>query len=193
MEIWKSVVGYEGSYEVSNLGRVRSLDRVLVNTLGISRRAKGRILKQQSCSNVYLFVCLGKNNPKLLHRLVAISFLPNEKNLPQVNHIDGDKTNNCVSNLEWVSCSENHKHSYKSLNRKLHSASKLVVLSKGDVEHTFHGCNAAANFLGVVAGSIASAATKNHKCKGWMVKYETCEIERFREFEVAKLSGQRES
>lgn len=187
-EVWKDVVGYEGFYQVSNLGNVKSLDRELVNSKGVTSFRKGKILKPQKCTNKYFFVNLGARKPNLIHRLVALAFVPNENDLPQVNHIDGDRTNNRYDNLEWVSCSDNHKHSYSKLDRKLHSNSKLVVISKDGVEHKFHGCNAAAKFLKVVPGSIASSVIKKHLCKGWEVRYETCKIERFREFEMAKLS-----
>lgn len=109
MEIWKSVVGYEGFYEVSNMGRVRSLDRK--NSRG--SRVKGRYLKYKKTSRGYLSLQLcGKDC--LIHRLVAKAFIPNPENKPQVNHIDGNKENNCIENLEWCTSSENNKHRYSS-------------------------------------------------------------------------------
>jgi len=102
-EIWKDVVGYEGLYQVSNLGRVRSL--------GFDKWHKGKIIK--GCfdgKKKYLFVSLykgGKSKGFNIHRLVATAFIPNPKNLPQVNHKDEDKTNNCVDNLEWCDASYN--------------------------------------------------------------------------------------
>lgn len=94
-EEWRPVVGYEGLYEVSNLGRVKSLD---YNKTGKERvlkggRAKGYIL--------YIFNRGGKRKYITGHRLVAEAFLPNPENLPQINHKDEDKTNNAVWNLEW--------------------------------------------------------------------------------------------
>jgi len=189
MEIWKDVCGFENFYQVSNKGRVKSLDRTVVNKNGVVSRLKGSVLKAQISGSKYLFVNFGKNKPKQIHRLVAIAFLSRPEGKTQVNHIDGDKFNNDVANLEWVSCSENHKHSYKSLDRKLHPKSKIVCLEKDGFKIKFYGCNAASKYLGVVAGSIASAAKTKHKCKGWSITYETCKIERFREFEMAKLSG----
>ena len=96
VEIWKPVVGFEGLYEVSNFGRVKSLKR---NT------ATDRLLKPHNTKK-YLQVCLCKNGvkaDKLIHRLVAEAFIPNPDNLPEVNHKDENKLNNAVSNLEWIS------------------------------------------------------------------------------------------
>ena len=191
-EIWKNIPNYE-HYQVSNFGSVRSLDRKLTNSLGVKSLRKGKVLKPQKCSNGYLFVLLGRGKSHLVHRLVAESFINKIENASQVNHIDGDRSNNSVLNLEWVSCSDNHKHSYRNLNRKLHKSAKVIVLAKGGRHKKFYGCNSAAEFLGVNAGSVASAANRKHKCKGWVVKYETCEIERFGQFQMAKLSGERES
>lgn len=99
-EIWKDIIGYEGLYQVSSLGRVRSLDRY------DSRNCfwEGRILKLYTRKGGYLFVQLhlnGKGKNYLVHRLVAIAFIPNPDNLPEVNHLDEDKTNNRVENLEF--------------------------------------------------------------------------------------------
>lgn len=107
-EIWKSVKGYEGLYEVSNLGRVRSIDRIVRCNSGINI-IKGCILKQYLEKKGYLRVHLcnkqiGKHF--LVHRLVAEAFIPNPDNKPTVNHINHDRTDNRVENLEWATFSE---------------------------------------------------------------------------------------
>lgn len=111
MEEWRDIIGYEGLYQVSNLGRVKRLD-------GIDSRGrlwKGRILKSMSTIWGYLWVPLCKDGVRKqhrIHRLVAEHFIPNVENKSQVNHIDGNKKNNTVENLEWTTHSENTKHAY---------------------------------------------------------------------------------
>lgn len=108
-EIWRSVIGFDGSYEVSNLGNVRSLN--------YNRTKKIKLLKPSGNTDGYLRVKLckeGKTKMCSIHRLVAQAFLENPEVKEQVNHRDGVKTNNCVDNLEWCTCSENITHAYRS-------------------------------------------------------------------------------
>lgn len=111
-EIWVDIKGYEGYYQVSNFGRVRSLDRIIIkndngNQYNIFRR--GKILHQMTASSQYKQVRLCKKLYSV-HRLVAEAFLDNLDNKPQVNHKDGNKSNNKVDNLEWVTPRENMQH-----------------------------------------------------------------------------------
>lgn len=121
MEQWKSIANYEGMYEVSSLGRVRSLDREIPDgrTESGIRRKKGNVLKQGMA--IYNSVILNKNKQPesfLVHRLVAKTFIPNPENKKAVNHKNGIKSDNAEHNLEWCTYSENMKHSYDCLNRK---------------------------------------------------------------------------
>lgn len=113
MEIWKSVNGYEGYYEISNLGNVRSLDRIIF--LGNSFKLKrGKKLTINNAGSNYSHVQLSKNNKikrKYIHRLVAEAFIPNPFNKKEVNHINENKRDNRVVNLEWATRQENINHS----------------------------------------------------------------------------------
>lgn len=114
-EIWKDVIGYEGLYEVSNFGRVRSLDRTVVKK-NMNKRIKGVIMKMQMCKgyhNVRLWK-KGKGSTGIVSRLVAQAFIPNPENKREVNHINGIKTNNHISNLEWCTGFENLQHAHRT-------------------------------------------------------------------------------
>ena len=115
-EIWKDVVGFEGIYKISNIGNLKSIQRNMKRGRG-TVLVKDRIIKQATSMYGYKTVVLCKNNVhynKRVHRLVAQAFIPNPMNLPFVNHIDGIKTNNKISNLEWCTASENGLHAYRT-------------------------------------------------------------------------------
>lgn len=134
-ERWKDVVGYEGIYKVSNIGRVKSLNRTVQTKTGNKYRVKGKILKVYLDKYGYSIVSLrknGKSNHCRVHRLMCIAFKPNPLNKPWVNHKDGSKSNNVLNNLEWSTPSENAKHAYdKGLNPirlgEKHHNSKLTT------------------------------------------------------------------
>lgn len=114
-EVWKDVEGFKGYYQVSNLGNVRSLTRK-VNTFNGMRTTKGKVLKPLKTKNNYLRIDLRKNRKHkyiLLHRLVALTFIPNPHNYPVINHIDGNKFNNNINNLEWCTQSHNIKEAFR--------------------------------------------------------------------------------
>ena len=112
IEIWKPIKGYEDRYVVSNLGRVKRLERITCQNIYLEEK----LLQNQNNGNGYFKVHLFKNGrtkDKYIHRLVAEAFISNPENKKEVNHKDGDKANNFVENLEWVTPSENQKHACK--------------------------------------------------------------------------------
>ena len=117
-EIWKDVIAYEGIYKVSNLGRVKR-----IGNGSDGRKLSERIMNQKASGwkGKYLSVVLTKNNEsknQYVHRLVGIAFYGMPKNnKTQINHIDGNKHNNCLNNLEWVTAKENQQHRYTILNQ----------------------------------------------------------------------------
>lgn len=118
-EIWVDVSGYEGLYKVSNTGKVKSLQRevqiISKNNNIFNKSYPSKVLKSYITSKGYELVKLCKDGivkSYSVHRLIALNFLSNDKNLPEINHIDGNKLNNNLYNLEWVSPSDNQKHAF---------------------------------------------------------------------------------
>lgn len=117
-EIWKPIFGFEGWYEVSNFGRVKSLSRKCKSIHG-ERIVPERIMKFDKTADGYYQVHLSKNGERVrfkVHRLVAMAFIPNPLNLPQINHKDCNPANNCVWNLEW--CDQTYNNNYGERNKK---------------------------------------------------------------------------
>lgn len=117
LEIWKDIEGYEGLYQVSNLGRVKSLERTIVRSDGQKRFLPEKILSCSLDDRGYVRAKMCRNNKhisKRVHRLVAETFIDNPDNKIEVNHKDGIKTNNKISNLEWATGYENLKHAHRN-------------------------------------------------------------------------------
>ena len=158
-EIWKPISGYEGLYEVSNLGRVKGLKR-------------NRILKPHN-TNRYYQVCLCKNGiqtDKLIHRLVAEAFIPNPDNLPEVNHKDENKLNNAVSNLEWLSQADNL--AYGTRIERIRSARSKAVQSfnaEGVLVSKYASINEAAEKTGLAPINISRCCRGIYKRSGGYV------------------------
>lgn len=165
MEIWKDIEGYEGHYQVSNTGEVRSLPRAVEYVKGYTHRNDGRILEKVVLDNGvgkrYYIVSLSKDNKVKryrIHRLVASAFIPNPENKPQVNHIDGNKFNNNVENLEWVTVRENKLHAvYTGLDIPTYGIKPVRCLNNGK---TYRSASEAARQLGLNDSSVA------HVCRG---------------------------
>ncbi|QOP49053.1 NUMOD4 domain-containing protein [Lacticaseibacillus paracasei] len=134
-EIWKDIEGYEGLYQVSDLDRVRSLDREDAQ----GRRIKGRVLVVSSNGKGYRQINLcqyGDVKHKFIHRLVAIAFLDNPNNLPEVNHKDENKANNVVSNLEWCSVIYNNMYGTRT-KRSAKAKERPIYVVSGSGHHYF--------------------------------------------------------
>ena len=131
-EIWKDIKGYEGLYQVSNLGNVRSLitykySKKQNKCIEIIRE---KVLKPSIDKHNYKFVVLTRNRIRKtikVHRLIAENFIENTNNKPLINHIDGNKLNNNINNLEWVTNSENIKHAYSNNLIDIRKKQKKVV------------------------------------------------------------------
>lgn len=167
MEEWRAIKGYEGLYEVSNTGKVRSLERATT---------KGKILKPQIDKDGYLKCCLCKNNKKrtaLIHRLVAIAFIDNPKNYPLINHKDECKNNNHIENLEW--CSHQYNSTYNGIHLKMGAKKRIPIRAiKGNEILEFSSIKEASDCLGVAHYNI-SGCLHNHRgrktLKGYRFEY----------------------
>lgn len=132
-EIFKDIYGYEGLYQVSNFGNIKSSDRQRLGKGGCLRSCPGRILKPKINNRGYYQVDLFDKNNKstrfLIHRLVALAFLENPNNYDQINHIDNDHTNNCVTNLEWCNNYQNNLWKKVTSSEKQHVAKNVLQYS----------------------------------------------------------------
>lgn len=182
-EIWKDIPGYEKYYMASTLGRIKSKDRVIKTVLKgkeIKYIKRGRIMTP--CLNSSKYLGLPINTDKLkksenVHRLIAITFLPNPNNLPCVNHKDENKLNNCVDNLEW--CTKSYNHSYGTCiertsekQRLTHSNCITIVGYKENEIIEFHSISSASRYFNVSHAAISKAIRRGNKCKGYNWKYK---------------------
>lgn len=163
-EEWKPVVGYEGLYEVSSYGKVRSLN---------FRRTKKCSELAQFNSGGYKMVHLTKNgimaSPKV-HRLVAQAFIPNPENKPEVNHENGDKTKNTVDNLSWVTRGENQQHKYQILKISPNRPNRRPVRCK-ETGAVYDSVRAASRAMKTTHGSIRRAIQMGIRCKSYHWEY----------------------
>ena len=168
-EIWKDVIGFENMYQISNNGKVKSLKRKSL----IGRVLKERFLKPSKDTKGYLRVSLHKNNKahhRSIHRLVAEAFIINNDNKSQVNHKDGNKENNIVSNLEWMSNKENSDHAYNTGLKSKESLNKAFKIKSiridTDQEQNHYSINQAAKDLNLYPANVWNVLKGNFKQSG---------------------------
>lgn len=179
-EIWKDIEGFEGIYQVSSLGRVKRLETKIFNGKAYYT-IKERIIKGKNHSAGYRTFCLSYNKIRkdvLEHRLIAIHFIPNPNNFPCINHKDGNKQNNKISNLEWCSYLDNNQHAYDSGIKKptwkgrtgsKHCRSKKVEqidIKTGNVINIFVSAMEASRKLGLCNSSLSACCTGRNKTSG---------------------------
>lgn len=163
-EIWKDIEGYEGLYQISNLGRVKSLKR----TDSLGRLKKERINKPDLSTAGYPMITLyknGKRSRKLIHRLIAIAFIPNPNNYPVVNHKDENPKNYSINNLEW--CTYRYNNTYgKALKNKFKSVTLYDV--EGNIVKKFDSINQGAL---EIYGDISMASSITLCCQGRLIQH----------------------
>ena len=174
-EVWKDIPNYEGLYQVSNLGRVKSFRK---STKFGSQPEY--ILKPNLANNGYMQVTLYNNAKRhkfLVHRLVAIVFLPNPDNLPQINHKDEDRQNNEVSNLEWCTAEYNNAYGTAKI-RAIDTISKPVeqLTYDGKVIAIYRSARIASEILGIKKPSITNAICKKYQSNGYYWRYSSVEF-----------------
>jgi len=180
MEQWKEISGYEGCYEVSNYGNVRSIPHKVNTKGGKQRNSPGCMMKQKTTRNGYKQIGLsqnGKNKWIGVHRLVAEAFVPNPEGLPQVNHKDEKKTNNYADNLEWVTASDNCKYGHRN-DTMIEQTSRKVERLMGNVIVTYNSIRSAAEMTGVSASHICQCCKGERKTAGgtqWRYAIEIAE------------------
>ena len=175
-EIWRDVVGYEGCYQVSSMGRVKSLERKVKHWCGGERIQKERILKPKTDRYGYLIVGLyaaGKRKMLRVHRLVCQTFHENPGNKPQINHINEIKTDNRARNLEWATARENSNFGTRN-ERMAKTKSKPVgqYTLGGELVKIWPSAMEAQRQTGFSRGNICKAANGNYKTAyGFIWKY----------------------
>lgn len=190
-EIWKPVPNYEGCYEASTTGKVRSVERIVIlkDRLGNDRPCKYKSRELKPCKRKFnnktntqprLQVVLSKNgNTKTIdvHRIIATTFIENKQGYDTVNHIDGNPMNNSVDNLEWVSRKENIIHAFK--HNLIHTMKPIAMLDPitREIIKVYPSESEACRKIGVKQGKIRRSIQNAWKCHGYYWRYYSIENE----------------
>lgn len=179
-ELWKDITDFEGIYQISSFGRVNSIERNANHCRG-KRKVKQRIRKAHFSDKLGYLVITLKSQAKgiqrrcYVHRLVAEAFIPNPENKPEVNHIDSNRKNAKVNNLEWVTSSENKKHSYNTKNRvafwvgKPTAISIPVIATSKTQTIEFRSASKCADFFGVCLNTIRKRMRQQETINGFII------------------------
>lgn len=167
VEIWKDIPRYDGLYQASTHGRIKSLDRKDCR----GNRIKGTIMKSRLINSGYYMIHLrdknGKRKGELVHRLIAETFIDNPNNYKQVNHIDENKKNNYVENLQWVTPKQNTNYGTGILRANIKKSKPVVMLSDlGDILGIFFSATDAARKTNIAQGSITNVCLGKNKHAG---------------------------
>lgn len=176
-EIWRAVDGLEGLYEVSNKGRIRSLDRIETQKNGVKRPRKGRIIIPALKKTGYLSIGFSIHCRVIytsVHRVVAEAFIPNPHNYPCINHKDGNRQNNFVENLEW--CTYQYNNTYNNRPQRAANAVKRRAVGKytkdGTLLAIYRCASAAARENNLSSGNLGVTLRGGQKtCGGFIWKY----------------------
>lgn len=177
-EIWKDIEGYDGRYQVSNLGNVRSVDHVVKVVRYV--KYKGKAIKPFTDKDGYKCVRLGSSCHKKVHRLVANAFINNPNGYNQVNHIDLDKSNNDYKNLEWCTCTHNIKHSYSKNKDRGRGGAKFGKNPNSRAICQYEGSNLIREYdsisrvreFGFTPWSVSKSIRYNRPYAGFIWKYK---------------------